>query len=379
MTEQITVRDVRNINKQNIIKTIISNRVISRAKISNTNNISVMTVKNIVDYLLEKGVISEAKVESSIVGRKPSVLSISDSVGCIISIDLTSKDLLYYVIFNVYKEKLEKRYFKCNPEKSYYENLLDFIKLMKEDVSKLGKNVMGLGIAVPGVYYADKDKVSNELINEFADINLKQLFNEYFNLEYIIIEHDVKMAAKAEASVFCDSFTSSLFYFYVGEGIGGSFVYNGEVFSGVNDIAGDVGQLLIRCDGEQDNSLESVASIPAILSHFKKTYPEISFIQLLKMYRQNEEHVTNYIDNLLQIFSRVIYNLLWVLNPHKIVVGSSSKEFGALIVEAARKYINNKVGGALNIDADICQSFFDENSALFGLFDLIIDQWIDKI
>lgn len=392
MREQITVRDVRNNNKINFIKTLLSNGELSRNEIAQKNNISIMTVKNIVDDLLEKNIVCERKTDTSLVGRKPSVLSIADDIGVIALLDLTSKNMLYYGIYNVYREKIRSGFYRYNSSKSYEENLRTFFAQINSDMEQMDlQKLLGMGIIVPGVYFADEDRVYNELIREMNEVRLNKLSQEFFGVNNIVIEHDVKMAAIAEGIGDQNGAVDDLYLLFLGEGVGGALILNGQIYDGHNGVAGDLGQVLVDCSREGEVTLESVLSQASIISRIKKQFKkeginlgrnadELDFADIINLYKGGDKIVVNYFKEIFSMLARVVYNIIWMVNPSPIIIGSNDYDFALISAQLLTEYVNKLVQArAVAVDCEIKVSKYKENSALIGIFEEVLNRCIEKM
>jgi len=350
-----------------------------------------MTVKNIVDDLMAKNIIYEKKIDKSPVGRIPTVLNIYETIGYILAIDLSSKSILYYVIYNVYRNKVSDGYYNCNPNVSYEENLKEFIRHVKDVILKNEyKNIIGIGISVPGVYNAEQDTVNNELIKDLNHIHLKKLFYEDFPIENIIIDHDVKLAALAEYVALGDSDLQDFYYLFIGEGVGGAFILKGEIYSGHDELAGDIGQMIVDCSGNDCTNLESIVSCPSIVNEVQRKLKEddmdegrnvsrLDFVEILNMYKAGNKIVTGYIHDVLMTLAKAIYNIIWLANPQKIIIGSSYPEFGEIVVTKVKEYLKKLLIGKIQIGFEICLSRHEARGSLVGAFELVTDKWIDDL
>ena len=130
--DTITVRDIRNTNKINIINALLLKKSLSKNEIASLVGISTMTIKNIINNLMMKGVIVEKKSNDSLVGRKPAILHIDEAVGHILILNITSKKSMCYAFYNVYREKVKNGQFTCHSQKDFLDNLKDFLNYVKE-------------------------------------------------------------------------------------------------------------------------------------------------------------------------------------------------------------------------------------------------------
>jgi len=79
---------LKQINKLLVLKTILDNKTISRAKISKLVDLNKATVSNLTDELIKEGFVIEKGYGHSKGGRRPVLLEVNKNVGLIIGIDL---------------------------------------------------------------------------------------------------------------------------------------------------------------------------------------------------------------------------------------------------------------------------------------------------
>ena len=79
-----------------------------------------------------------------------------------------------------------------------------------------------MAVFVPSAYDASVDLVNYDLIPEFKELHIRSLFEEKFEINNILILHDVFAAARSEYDSLNPKMESQ-FYFYCGYGVGGFF------------------------------------------------------------------------------------------------------------------------------------------------------------
>lgn len=374
MNNRFTVKDIRTKNKINVLTTIIAHNGITRNELAKITNVSLMTITNVVDELLDAEYIYETKTESSI-GRTPSNLYVNNKDGVFLCVDLTSTHTCDYIMYNVKKKIIFSDTYKYDVSDSYINNINNILKVIKKAVDKFEVKIYGIGLAVPGAYIVDNDTVRTSLIEEHQNINFYKIFNQFFLCDNIIIGHDVNMAAKAEMEAVSPA--SSLFYIYIGEGVGGTYVNNGEVVKGLDLLAGDIGQIIVE-HNNRETALEDILSIPSIERYMKDNINDI-----IRKYLEDDMKIVEHMQSIFKIISTQIYNLSWLFNPNYIVISSSSKQLSRLITDYASKMINSKKVKATNskssflINTKVISSNYSENPALIGLLGEIINNHIE--
>ncbi len=382
MLEKITINDVRNINKINVFKSIIKQKDLTRSQLSDLNNISVMTVKNIIDDLLAKKIITEEKLESSTVGRKPKILNISKNIGIFLVVELISKSRMNFTFFNIERKKIKNECYFIEKSLSYQENINQFIKKIKIELESVEFNhILGIGIVVPGVYDKVQDRVYSGLYKGINQIKLKNVFGENFKTDVIIIDHDVKLAALVEGMELGEKDSiNNLLYIYQGEGVGGSLILDGEIYSGHNEIAGDIGQYLININGKSI-TVEDLAAIPEIIDAISKKINKsnLSFENILEMYFEGDNKVVEHINKIFSIMAEVIYNITWLINPEYVVISSTSTEYSKLAADKIETEICQLIDTIIPINLKIISSKYGDNAARLGAFEETINRWIEYI
>jgi predicted NBD/HSP70 family sugar kinase len=377
MKTRLTVGNIRKTNKLNILKSIIAQKEVMRSELASHNGISVMTVKKIVDELIEDGIVEESVCDTN-VGRKPKSLYISDLVGVMVCISLSSKLFFSYIIYSVYGEILEERQRRIDEQYSYFDNLYYLNAQIQSDLKRLERSLIGLGISVPGAYYEKDDMVNYDLISELKGLKVKQTFEKAFGCKNVIVIHDVFGAAQAEYELM-EQKDSSMFYFYVGDGVGGAFINRGQVLVGDDLVAGEVGQFVIFEENERFVTLEDRVSIPHITELFQKKHPNVNFYTMLQMYDRGEAAAVDIIDDAASLIAHSLYNVLWILNPQRIVISSSFNRFREIIIDKCREFNSRLTALPIRAMVDIFPSKLNAYGEMQGCFHLLLAQWVNEI
>lgn len=362
--KQLTVKDVGDNNKREIFRSILASNTISRNKISAETSLSIMTVKKVVDDLLQKKIITEKRSDSEI-GRKPKLLNVSENLGTIICIDLTSRSESTVIGYSIRGEMLMVNKYPFSKKLDFETNLFNFLAFVRSNFAQ----ILGIGISVAGSYDKAADKVNNDLIHEYERINFYRLFSEYFAVGNVIVGHDVRMAASAEALV--RGRTDNLLYFYAGAGVGSSFIMNGTPYSGHNRAAGEIGKILVSGNQELEQAISATA-----LAERGEVADMDEFFQ---KYDLKDERIVSILDEACNVAARTIYNLIWILNPEIVVIGSSSSRYANLLAMNARNLCERLHSAAIKVDFEISEAMASGKSALFGLYLKVLDKFIETI
>jgi glucokinase len=131
------------------------------------------------------------------------------------------------------------------------------------------RDLAGIGLAVPGSVDAERGvlRFSPNLAG-WRDVPVAALAAEVLDAP-VALEHDVRMAAFGESRRGAGAGASSFVCLTVGTGIGAAIVFDGRLYRGATDAAGEIGHVTVVPDGElcgcgRHGCLETVASGRAI-------------------------------------------------------------------------------------------------------------------
>ena len=337
--EQLTVNDIRYNNKVNLFTDIVSSKGITRNDLAVKNNISFMTAKNIVDELLGMDLIEEHLLNSP-VGRKPTALQVRSRYGNIVCINLSSINELHFIIYNLRGKELASDVLCFKPhEKTINEKIDIMINAIKHCLESIPTETIGITALVPGIYYDDEDMIRFPVDHELDDLRIKTKLKEAFDTGNIQIIHDTLAFANAEYEL-DNAGDYSQFYLYCGEGVGGCFTnFDGTPVFGENLLAGEIGNIIHSWTKEgKPVRLESLLSIAEMRNRLPERCRDMAFSEVLKMSKTDWE-IAVVVEQAFKAVSEMLYNVVWLFNPSKIVVDSYCKEYADLIVNNADSFL----------------------------------------
>lgn len=376
----LTVKNIRNVNMENILQSMLQSRNVTRSVLAKENHISLMTVKHIVDRLLKAGIIEEKESVSGDVGRNPKTLEISKRYGNVVCINLTSREEIRFLIYDIYRNLITEQSIACPENETYEEELRAAAATIRERCSRIRGDLVGVAVSVPGAYDESLDLVNYDLIPELKGLHIRSLFESLFGIRNIWVLHDVFAAARAEYDSMMPK-PQSQFYFYCGHGVGGFFIHQDTAVAGSQRMAGEVGKLLLPAEGEASGYtiLEHVISVSSLKRKMKDCGMEGRFAELPGRYRAGDPQAAELLTPALDAAALVLYNLLWICNPSCIVVDSSSMGYAQLIAEHARRFMEERQDEAIPVRTEIRCAESDEYHRMCGCFRMARDAWIEEL
>ncbi|ARM71718.1 putative sugar kinase [Listeria monocytogenes] len=139
----------------------------------------------------------------------------------------------------------------------------------------------------------------------------------------VFLMNDAKVAALAEAEIGAGSGYSSVQYITVSTGVGGGFVYNGELFSGSHQHASEVGNMIVNVSHGK-RTLEDICSGTALLRESQRLFGEDKTAgDLFAQYKAGHQEAKQVIDKWLVHLGAALTSIIQVLDPEIFVLGGA--------------------------------------------------------
>jgi len=155
----------------------------------------------------------------------------------------------------------------------------------------------------------------------------------------IEIQNDANCFAMAEALHGAGRGKKMVFGVIMGTGCGGGIVYNGEVITGPQAIAGEWGHMCIDPDGPlcycgQHGCVETFISGGGLEKQYTERFgTKKSFKTIAQDYHAGEPQAAALVKVFLDRFGRALANLINILDPDVVVLGGGVSNFDALYTE----------------------------------------------
>lgn len=201
-----------------------------------------------------------------------------------------------------------------------------------------------IGVSVGGPLDSQRGVIySPPNLPGWDQIPLKDLLEAEFDTP-AFIEHDAKACALAEWMFGAGRGTRDMVFLTFGTGLGAGLILNGALYRGATDLAGEVGHWRIADDGPliygKEGSWEGYASGAGIaaLTHYLypgRFAPGVTAAEVIAMGRTGDTAARQVIEVSARYLGRGIAQIIDLLNPQMIVLGSLAVRAGDIILPVA--------------------------------------------
>lgn len=226
------------------------------------------------------------------------------------------------------------------------------------------KDVIALGIGAPGaVNFGEGTVIFAPNMEGWKDVPLKKQLEKDLEIP-VFVENDCNIAALGVYGTELKPKPKTMLGIFVGTGIGGGIIIDGELFSGFGHTAGEVGHMVIEVNGPKcgcgnKGCFEALASRTAIFQRIKSAVKDgqktlltdmlgddladLRSGDLRKAIRKGDKFVDKVVEDAAEYIGIATANLVNILNPEVVVLGGGviealEDEMMSVIVETAKDY-----------------------------------------
>ncbi len=391
-------------NKSHILEIIRAHGPISRADVAKKTRLTPPTVTNLVNELLQTGIVIESQIGTSTGGRKPILLTIHYEAFQIIGIHI-GVSTIKLVVTDLKGELLDKVIISM-PDRVDQTILLELVTdLIQERMQqdwKRPKHILGIGVGMHGLVDPERG------ISIFApNLKLRQVpirdhLAAKFNLP-VYIENDAMATALGERwfgdGIGVDHFISVI----IGMGVGAGIYLNGELYRGTNNSAGEIGHSVVDVEGKpcscgNKGCLQTLVTGQAIAQKALDLYDQhlemnSKHTPLANIIREHGNDLTGELvyeaalmgdPDAVSIFRNIgtqlgigLANLINTLNPQKIILGGSVSRSSNFFMDTLKVNLYERVLETSK-DVDIVVTRLGEFAAAIGAATIVLQVIFSK-
>ncbi len=342
---------IKNLNERRVLTLLRVEQRLTRADIARRLDLMRSTVTNIVDDLIERGLVSEvaqgtiAKAPRQEMGRPGVDVALSSGGSYFVGAEI-GVGLLRLVLMDMTLQVLRKSEVSlgsaAKPDQ-VVKRIADFLAKCQQGLEQ-PERIRSVSVTVPGLVRSDGFIVHLPILG-WKDVNFLEVARQRLNLP-VLIDNNANAAAFGE--VYCHPKESRdlIVFLKLGNGCGGAAIINGRLLRGTSGTAAEFGHMRVGgqgpvCSCGRHGCLEPLVNLDALnryleMSGFRQsTDPTEVAVAADKGDRKAQAAVTMYVDALV----RGIITIANLFNPSDIVLGGTLRP----IVEVALSLLTHEV------------------------------------
>ncbi len=243
---------VRKVNRSLILNTLRLHAPTSRAQVANITGLTRGTVSNIVNVLIEDGLVFEDKLQDSKIGRPSILLGLRPDGGAVIGVEI-GVDFISVLLTNFVAETLWEIRVQTALTQSQTEIINQTEKYIDQALSiakQNGLRPLGIGVGLPGLVNVRQGTLIMAPNLHWKNLPLRLMWNQRFHLP-IYIDNEANLSALGEYYFGIARNVDNFIYLTSDIGLGGGIVIDGRLFRGGHGYGGEIGHIQRNPQGEQ--------------------------------------------------------------------------------------------------------------------------------
>lgn len=207
----------------------------------------------------------------------------------------------------------------------------------------------------------------------WVNIPLVKMLEDKIGLP-VKLENDANAAALAEATLGAGKGASSVFFITVSTGIGGGYVVDGQLISGAQGSAGEIGNMIVNPDpnayqgpGLNKGALEGLASGTAIGRIGNERLGITNGAQgVFQLVEQGDQAAQAILDETINYLAIGLANIVHTVNPEVIVIGGGVMKSKELILQSLIERTKQYLYPSLRESFILRPALLDQKAGLIG-------------
>jgi glucokinase-like ROK family protein len=386
---------VRNINRSIVLNKIRLNSTISRAEIANLTGLNRSTVSNIVNSLIDDGLVWESELQDSTGGRPGISLSLNPDGGAVVGVEI-GVDFFSAVLTNFTAQVLWRNRFdhaEDEPQVSLIEKTEGLISEALDYGRSHGLRPLGIGLGVPGLVDTKLGKLVFAPNLHWKEIPLRLILINRFQLP-VFVENEANSGAVGEYFYGAAHGKEDFIYMSTGIGLGGGIMIGGKLFKGSNGFAGEIGHITIYKGGEicgcgSRGCWETYVGPRHIIKHIRQTLEEggssvikdlldgdlsrLTVDTVVEAAKANDKIALSALQEVGIHLGVGISNLINIFNPELVVVGGTLSPASPWLIPIIQDQIRENALQPLAETVKIIPSQLGVDSCVMGAVAIVLD------
>jgi glucokinase len=253
------------------------------------------------------------------------------------------------------------------------EQLIPLIEELQAEAADFSR----IGIAVPGLVDQLTRRVAYSAnMPENSSVDLVNEIKYTTGLD-VVIENDANAAAYGEHRLGAGRGSRNMFYATLGEGVGGAFIFEGELWRGAAGFAGEFGYVPINSEGIK---LEEVASASNIVRRTKERFHQdstsslnalpnhtITLAAIIDAAEKQDDFAQLMLKRTGSYVGTAIASVVNLLNIERVVVGGAIMKAQHIVLDAITERAKEITFGPAFASTTITAGQLDEQAAAIGV------------
>jgi glucokinase-like ROK family protein len=386
---------VRKVNTSHVLNALRLRAPISRAELATLTKLNRSTVTNIVNTLIDEGLVLELETMESKIGRPGIALTLRPEGGAVIGVEIgvgfISIILTDFVANILWREYVEVH--SSLPQIEIISKAEDLIERAITVANEKRLRLLGIGMGVPGLVDVQKGVLLFAPNLGWSNVPLRLIFSQRFHLP-LYVENEANLGALGEYYFGVCRDIDNFIYLSSGVGLGGGIIINGNLFKGGRGFAGEIGHIQRDPQGElcgcgRRGCWETQVGPRAVIQRAKRSIEEnpqgllaknvngdmesLTFKTVVDCALQGDPVCRSAMENVGRNLGAGIADLANIFNPQMVVIGGTFSYGREIILPVLEETIANETLPAVKEDLHVTFSEHGADANVLGAIAVVLD------
>ncbi|MBU5440634.1 ROK family transcriptional regulator [Paenibacillus sp. MSJ-34] len=361
-----------------LLSLIQKHKQISRTQLAEITKMSNTSVGKIIKELMNDGLVIEVGQTEGEVGRRAALLELNPAGTYIVGVEM-DWNAIHIGIVTLTGEVMEKKYLDFHA-KQEAEAVLERIAqeisgLIGKAGSEIADKIIAVGVSMPGLISWPGGEALMVPQFHWENVPIKAYLEQ--KLDYVVyVDNHVRTVLLSE-SLFGNmtEFRDSV-CIYVGSGVGGAVMINGEMLRGYRNTLGEIGHITMEPDGAMCDCGRLGCLQTFVCSSEIEKQAQKSMKEVIAAYERKEDWAVRLIDRAREYLGLAISNAICMYNPRGVLLaGPMMEEFPAL-GDHIQAITNKYVWAPLRNSFHIIRPSIGKDSGVIGASALVLDEFL---
>jgi glucokinase-like ROK family protein len=386
---------VRRVNKSLVLNTLRLHAPVSRAEVANLTGLNRSTVSNIVNVLIDEGLVWEVEPQDSKIGRPSISLGLRPDGGAVVGVEI-GVDFISVLLTDFTAQLIWEEWIDYDRTLPQLDILLKAEGAIDRALRQAGERrlrVLGIGVGLPGLVNVGRGELIFAPNLKWQDVPLRLMWNQRFHLP-VYVENEANLAALGEYYFGVARGVDNFLYLSSGIGLGGGVIVHGKLFRGGQGFAGEIGHIQRDPQGElcgcgRRGCWETQVGPQAVLRRIKKALhasPELprpvgaaedlsnlTFAMVVDAALQGDPLCRQAIAEVGSYLASGIADLANIFNPELVVLGGQLSLGREILLPVIEKTVDSEALSAVAKTLRIVISERGKEACVYGAVAIVLD------
>ena len=357
---------LKEINRAHVLDILLEARVISRPELAKRTGLSRATIAILTDELLDLGIVRARGLGDSGGGRPPVILEFNPDAALAMGASLRNHhwDLVLTSLDGRVVRRSTVPVQDLTPD-SAIAALHTGVKQITADTRSqvnMARLLPAIGVGTPGLVDMHAGIVKTAVDVGWFDVPVQAMAETVLGIP-VYVANRSKVGALAELWSGRTRNVQNLIYVSIGTGIAAGIVLQGQLYTGANSSAGELGHVTVVPDGPlcgcgNRGCLQALASGPAIANRARERLRSTGDSLLLALVEGHPERITaetvfmaaelgdrlamDVVANTATVLGIAFANLINLFNPELIILGGPVGQGSQILLEPLRAEVQRR-------------------------------------